>query len=75
MLEARFPASAASGDMFVEAMDGTYVPLPTRVAVKSDTISFEVDLSEAAPEELRGKTLRITMVSDAGQSEAYWTID
>lgn len=75
MLEARFPGSAASGDMFVEAMDGAYVPLPTRVAEKGDTISFEVDLSEAAPEELRGKTLRITMVSDAGQSEAYWTID
>ena len=75
MLQARFPGSAASADMFIEETDGAYVPLPAKVAERDDIVSFEVDLSEAEPKELRGKTLRITMVSDAGQAEAYWKID
>lgn len=75
VLEVEFPEAAASGDMFIEEPDGAYVPLPVRVAEQGDTVRFQVDLTQGAePEELRGKTLRVTMVSDAGQSEAYWTV-
>lgn len=75
VLEAVFPASAASGDMFIEAPDGIYLPLPKRVAHQDDKVRFEIDLTEAEPDALRGKTLLVTMVSDAGQSEASWTIE
>lgn len=75
MLEAVFPGSAASADMFIEGPDGAYVPLPVRVAEQGDTVRFAVDLSQGAEvAELRGRTVRITMVSDAGQSETEWTI-
>lgn len=76
VLEAVFPESAASGDMFIEGPDGAYVPLPVRVAEMGDTVRFAVDLAKGAEvEELRGKAVRITMVSDAGQSEIHWTIE
>lgn len=76
VLEAVFPDAAVSGDMFIEGPDGAYVPLPVRVAEKGDTVRFAVELTQGADvEELRGKTVRITMVSGAGQSEAYWTIE
>lgn len=76
VLQARFPGAAASGDMFIEGPDGAYVPLPRRTTEQGDTAWFEVDLTQGVePEELRGKTVRITMVSDFGQSEAYWTIE
>lgn len=75
VLEAVFPAAAASGDLFIEAPDGIYVPLPARTGGDADSVRFEVDLTQGAePESLKGKTLLVTMVSDAGQSEARWTI-
>jgi len=75
VLEAVFPAAAASGDLFVEAPDGVYVPLPARTGEQSDRVRFEVDLTQGTePDTLRGKALLVTMVSDAGQSEARWTI-
>jgi DsbC/DsbD-like thiol-disulfide interchange protein len=75
VLEAVFPAAAASGDLFIEAPDGIYVPLPARTGEEANTVRFEVDLTQGAePESLKGKTLVVTMVSDAGQSEARWTI-
>src|SRR5690606_660002 len=76
VLEAVFPGSASSADMFIEGPDGAYVPLPVRVAERGDTVRFAVDLTRGADvEELRGKAVRITMVSDRGRSEAYWTIE
>lgn len=76
ILEAVFPGSAASGDMFIEAPDGVYVPLPARVAQQGDRVRFEVDLTQGAePEELRGRTVSVTMVSDSGHSVARWRIE
>lgn len=74
VLEAVFPGAAATGDLFIEAPDGIYVPLPARTANQGDSVRFEVDLSDAEPQALRGKTVIVTMVSETGQSEARWTI-
>jgi hypothetical protein len=52
------------------------VPLPVKTQTRGDTARFEADLTQGAePDELRGKTLRITMVSDEGQSEALWKLE
>jgi DsbC/DsbD-like thiol-disulfide interchange protein len=75
VIEASFPAGADTADLFVEAPDGIYVPLPTKTRVVPDAVEFEVDLTQASdPEALRGKTLLITMVSEAGNSEARWAV-
>ncbi|MCL4767958.1 MAG: hypothetical protein KJZ80_17170 [Hyphomicrobiaceae bacterium] len=76
VLEAVFPAAAASADLFVEAPEGIYVPLPRRIAEHADAVRFEVDLAQGSePEALRGKTVLVTMVSSKGQSEVRWTIE
>ena len=69
-----FGAGAAGTDLFIEAPDGLFVPLPARA--KPDAkgrASFTVDLSKALDaKELLGKELRLTMVSSKGASEATW---
>ena len=45
------------------------------IIVQDGTVRFEVDLSQAEPEALQNKTVLVTMVSDAGQSEVRWTIE
>lgn len=76
VLEATFPGAAETADMFIETTDGAYVPLPVKTAMEGNRVRFEVDLTqEAEADELRGKTLRITTVSEAGQSETSWTIE
>lgn len=77
MFEATFASGATGADAFVEAPDGIYVPLPRKTTEARDgKVTFEIDLSSGAePADLKGKTLTVTLVSSAGQSEASWTID
>jgi DsbC/DsbD-like thiol-disulfide interchange protein len=77
VFEAAFPGGADGADLFVEAPDGIFVSLPKRVGEASgNVVRFEVDLDPGVePEELRGKTLVLTMVSDAGQSETTWKVE
>lgn len=71
LLETRFPAGAGHIDAFLEAPAGLYVPLPKKTGGDDDgRVTFEVDLSNGVDiEDLRGETLTLTLVSDAGQSE------
>jgi DsbC/DsbD-like thiol-disulfide interchange protein len=75
-IEARFAAGSKDGDIFIEAPDGIYVPLPKRLADGADgTARFEVDLSRGGnAQDLKGKVLTLTLVSDAGASEGTWTL-
>jgi DsbC/DsbD-like thiol-disulfide interchange protein len=75
-LAARFPRGLAGADAFVEAPDGIYLPLPQRVGDDGKTLArFEIDLSGGADaDELKGKLLTITLVSDAGATEAAWIV-
>ena len=68
LIEARFPQGARGADVFVEAPDGLYVPQPKRLPDGAGaTPRFEVDLSRGDnARELKGKTLTLTLVSDAG---------
>ncbi len=75
VIEATFPNSGVTGDLFVEAPDAIYLPVPQKVGQGPDGARFEVDLSEY-PEvpNLKGKPLTVTMVSSSGQSEATWVM-
>lgn len=76
LIEARFPGGGQGADVFVEAPDGIFVPLPHRLPGKDGIARFAVDLARAgnAPE-LRGKALTLTLVSEAGASEATWKVE
>ena len=85
---ARFPHGDRGADLFVEAPDGLYVPMAKRLPdvgeggearPEADSGSglarFEVDLSRTGTAaELKGKTLKLTLVSDAGATETAWTV-
>ncbi len=75
--EARFAGGGKGADLFIEAPDSLYVPMPKRLPDGADgTVRFEVDLSRAgiAPE-LKGKTLTLTLVSDAGATEVMRIVE
>jgi DsbC/DsbD-like thiol-disulfide interchange protein len=76
-LTARFAGQGKGADAFVEAPDGIFVPLPKRLPDAADgSARFEIDLSRGGnAHELKGKTLTITLVSDAGASESTWKLD
>jgi DsbC/DsbD-like thiol-disulfide interchange protein len=85
---ARFPKGDRGADLFVEAPEGLYVPMAKRVPNPSsagearpeadsgnDLVHFEIDLARTGnARELKGKSLRLTLVSEAGASETSWTV-
>jgi len=75
-VEARFARGSDGADLFIEAPDGIYVPLPKRLPDTGDgTTRFEVDLARGGnAKDLKGKVLALTLVSNAGASEAAWTV-
>lgn len=76
VLEALFPQGAGTADAFIEAPDGLYVALPAKASVEGDVVRFEVDLTQSSsPDELKGKRLLVTLVSDKGQSEAGFKLE
>ena len=74
--EARFPRGDRGADVFVEAPESLYVPLAKRLPDAADgTLRFEVDLARGGnAQDLKAKTLTLTLVSDAGATEATWTV-
>lgn len=72
-IEASFAGDAAGADAFIEAPEGIYVPMPKRVAADAGgAVRFETDLGRHLAQDLKGKTLTFTLVSDAGATEAQW---
>jgi DsbC/DsbD-like thiol-disulfide interchange protein len=72
-IEASFAGDATGADAFIEAPEGIYVPMPKRVGADAGgVVRFETDLGRHLAQELTGKTLTFTLVSDAGATEAQW---
>jgi len=71
-----FPGGLGGADMFVEAPDGIYMPLPRKVGDDGKaTATFEIDLTNGIdPKEIAGKVLTLTIVSDGGQVELDWPV-
>jgi DsbC/DsbD-like thiol-disulfide interchange protein len=88
IIVARFPQGERGADLFIEAPDGLYVPMAKRLPdigeggeprleadAASGLVRFEVDLARTGnARELGGKTLKLTLVSDAGATETAWTV-
>jgi DsbC/DsbD-like thiol-disulfide interchange protein len=73
IVETLFPAGTQAADLFIEAPGGLFVALPKKAAEKPGSARFEVDLTQGStPDELKGKRLVFTLVSENGQSEANW---
>ena len=72
VIEAAFAGDGKGADVFVEAPEGLYVPLPKRVTNDGGTIRFETNLGQDLAKDLKGKTLTLTFVSEAGASEVPW---
>ncbi len=70
-IDAQFPGDAARGDIFLEAPDGIWIPLPQPAGnAGSGARRFVVDLTDGADlADLKGRSIRMTLVGSTGQSE------
>jgi len=74
LVDVRYASAAADADLFVEAPDGLYLPLPRKIGGGGATVTFEIEMADGiSPAELSEKTLVFTMIGGGGQSEATWT--
>lgn len=86
-VEAIFPRDSSTADAFLEAPGGLYVPMlkrapdigGTQASLTADAneavVRFEADLSRTGnAQDLKGKTLTLTLVSSAGATETTWTL-
>jgi len=73
VLDVDFGAKPEKGDVFAEAPGGLFLPMPRRVAgagTAGGSSRFEIDLSQTLDlDDLKGKTIRLTLVGAEGQSE------
>lgn len=75
IVEARFPGGTKGADLFIEAPESIFVPLPKPPSSAGEgTLRFEIPLSAGTAQDLRGKALTLTVVSDAGAVEAPWQL-
>jgi DsbC/DsbD-like thiol-disulfide interchange protein len=76
-LEAEFPGGAEGADLFLEAPDGLWIPMAKPDdAPKGTVATFLVDLTQGADVgDLKGKSIRVTLVSRRGQSETTFKIE
>ncbi len=81
VVEASSPGDAAKADVFLEAPDGLWIPMAQTVgeaanAPLATTRRFEVDLTDGADlADLRGKTIRLTLVGASGQAETTFKLE
>ena len=76
-VDAHFPSGTEGADLFAEGPEGLYIPPPQGRAVgDGGNVRFTIDLGKSADgQELKGKTLKLTLVSDGGQSETDWKVE
>jgi DsbC/DsbD-like thiol-disulfide interchange protein len=75
VVDARIPGSAAGADLFIEAPESLYVPLPKQAPAGAvGAVRFEAGLAPDLVRDLAGKVLTLTLVSESGASEALWKV-
>lgn len=74
---ARYGERVHDADLFPEAPDGLYVPLPKMLAhADGRRMMFDIDLSrDVELKELVGRTLRFTVVGGGGAVETSWKLE
>lgn len=74
-ITASFPGGPADGDIFVEAPEGLYVPMPKRGDGEGNKVTFRSTFSSSAElKQILGKPLKITLAGKDAASEAIVTI-
>ncbi len=76
-VDAKFADGAKGADLFIEGPAGFYLAPAEAVGKQANgAIRFKVDLTKGDdPKDLKGKTVTLTLVSDAGQAETSWRIE
>lgn len=78
-IEAQFPGGTANAAAYLENLDGSYMPLTkpeTTTQLSSDKLRFVIDLTGAVdPADIRGKPVKVTLVSEQGLSEAIFKLE
>jgi len=76
VLDVHFPGDAAHGDVFLEAPDGLWIPLPQPNGEGANgSRRFVVDLKDGADiGDLKGRSIRATLVGSASQSETKFDL-
>ena len=77
-VEARFPAGDDSADVFLEAPDGLFLPLPARVGSGGEggTVMFEAPLgADVDLAALKGQPVTVTLVSATGSSFGTFVVN
>jgi DsbC/DsbD-like thiol-disulfide interchange protein len=77
VLEAIFPDGATGTDLFAEAPEDIFVPVPKPVGLpEAGKQRYAIGFGSAAEADaLKGKTLRLTLVSDGGARETSYTVE
>lgn len=77
VLDLKFPGGAHQGDVFAEAPDGIYLPMAQRVAgPDGESARFMIDLQDSFElDDLKGRTITLTLVGPEGQSEHKLPVD
>ncbi|MFM9943354.1 MAG: protein-disulfide reductase DsbD domain-containing protein [Hyphomicrobiaceae bacterium] len=77
VIDVEFSGTDKGADVFLEAPEGLWIPLAKPIAGGSKTLRrFEVDLTDGADiADLKGRTILLTLVSEAGQSEASFKLE
>ena len=76
VIEIDYPAGVQGADLFVEVAGELYLPPAVRVgAPRNGTVRYHIDVSDGVDlKALKGRELRLTMVSAAGAAEGRATI-
>ena len=77
MIDAAFPGDAQGADIFLEAPDGIWVPMAKPLGEPRDGVHrFTVDLTDGADiADLKGRTIRVTLVSASGQTDTSFKFE
>ena len=76
-IAAEFPGGTKGADVFLEAPDGLWIPLAKLLPGGDGAVrTFEVDLTDGADiGDLKGREIRVTLVSEAGQTQTTFKLE
>ena len=76
LIDTQFPSGASDAELFAEALDNSFVPMPDRLADSGDGhVRFRIDLTKSDDlKQPSGKKLRLTLVGDDAASETMTAI-
>ncbi len=78
MLDVVYPKNSAKNDIFIEVSDNYFIALPKKHEAPSTAqkvTQYHIDLTKGDPaKDLLGKTIKLTLVSQFGQSETSWVV-